>query len=126
MRRFALIGHRKYGDEIISILKNLGGINVDNYFGWDLDTSYWIDSDGNIKVNEIDDKKFINYTFEEYKEIYKYNIGDKIIYKGLIHEIIKLFFDKNNGSLNYVIKRNNENIFDNVDVFKLQPLNNDI
>ena len=90
MAHLAIKGHATRGQEVIEILKMLGGKNYNNRTGtvewaYFLDMSwhachYYIDGDGNIECTHIKGIPFpgIFFTLEGFLEKFPYKVGDRV------------------------------------------------
>ena len=81
MSCLAIKGHVTRGEEVIGILKMLGGKNSAKLVGSASACGYYIDSDGNIAYNFYSSSYFknaIQFTLEEFLEKYPYKVGDKV------------------------------------------------
>lgn len=81
MSCLAIKGHVTRGEEVIGILKMLGGKNSTKLVGSASSCGYYIDSDGNIAYNFYSSSYFknaIQFTLEEFLEKYPYKVGDKV------------------------------------------------
>ena len=82
MANLAIKGHPTRGDEVIEILKMLGGENIHNY-GGTFNECYAIDNNKictiYTSVAEIDNHTI--FTLEQFEEKYPYKVGDKVVFK---------------------------------------------
>ena len=82
MAKLAIKGHPTRGDEVIEILKMLGGKNIHNY-GGTFNECYAIDNNKictiYTSVAEIDNHTI--FTLEQFEEKYPYKVGDKVVFK---------------------------------------------
>ena len=81
MTQLVIKGHATRGEEVIGILKMLGGKNSTKLVGSASSCGYYIDSDGNIAYNFYSSSYFknaIQFTLEEFLEKYPYKVGDKV------------------------------------------------
>ena len=85
MAQLAIRGHETRGEEVIEILKMLGGkqtwlINADSVRHY-----YYINSANELDALSIVDSelngKYIAFTIEEFLEKFPYKVGDKVLYK---------------------------------------------
>jgi hypothetical protein len=81
MAKLAIKGHETKGDEVIKILKMLGG-RTTGYSGRGSQHYYYIDNFGNIMgtVEIPSDITFKVFTLEKFLEKYPYKVGDKVNY----------------------------------------------
>lgn len=81
MAQLAIKGHKKRGNEVIEILKILGG-SWAGYCGFNSEYYYYINECGDIiGTTSPDNKMFVIYTIEEFLEKFPYKVGDKVIDK---------------------------------------------
>ena len=78
----AIKGHSTRGKEVIELLEMLGGVNIDNFRGIDIDDVYVIDKYNNICFMDIDAASaagnHVIFTLDEFYEKYPYNVSDKV------------------------------------------------
>lgn len=80
MAKLAIKGHPTRGEEVIEILKMLGGLKVDNYKGNGSSWYYIITNNYIDWCHEcIPESNFISFTLEEFLEKFPYKIGDKVM-----------------------------------------------
>lgn len=78
--KIAIKGDESRGNEIIQILKDLGGINRMNHSGCYINYFYYISSDDKtIAWTCVRPKCFNVYTLEEFEKEFPFKIGDKVI-----------------------------------------------
>lgn len=73
------------GQKIITLLENLGGVNKFHCTGLDLNSYYFIDSNGYIRADidrYLDKDKFQLFTYDSFYEKYPFVIGDKVTVQG--------------------------------------------
>lgn len=86
MAQLAIRGHETRGEEVIEILKMLGGGNKHNYSA-DCDSLcfYICKGDNTIYYDWInscyEDEETLVFTVEEFLEKFPYKVGDKVLYK---------------------------------------------
>ena len=90
--KFAIKGHDKRGNEVINILKMLGGYsNLSG--GTNTNCVYFINDCNTIDYTHVDRvnnrKNIKTFTLEEFLEKYPYKVGDKVIHNGEVKEIIE-------------------------------------
>ena len=83
-KKLAIQGHPTRGNEVIKLLEILGGNNKKfELKGFDVNTYYYIDRDGDI-INcytcDLKRDTFICLTLNEFYEKYPYKVGDKVVY----------------------------------------------
>ena len=89
-KKLAIKGHPTRGKEVIELLEMLGGVNIDNFHGIDIDDVYVIDKYNNICFMDIDAASaagnHVIFTLEEFLEKYPHKVGDKVVdcYRDLI------------------------------------------
>ena len=122
MAELAIKGDKDRGNEVIALLKMLGGWN---YYRWDAKTSrtiYFI-NDGIIEVKTIRHNTNINefnvFTIEEFEEKYPYKVGDKVMLSGSLCTITKMWWDDINNDMLYMVQ--GKCFVVNADVNSLQP-----
>lgn len=100
MANLAIKGHPTRGDEVIEILKMLGGENIHNY-GGTFNECYAIDNNKicsiYTSVAEIDNCAI--FTLEQFEEKYPYKVGDKVELNGIGVEITGMYWIDN--TINY-------------------------
>lgn len=83
MAQLAIKGHATRGNEIIEILKMLGGKNKVYLQGTDTSLVYYIHSEDYIcTLFESSSKHYKVFTLEKFLEKFPYKVGDKVIVKG--------------------------------------------
>lgn len=97
MANLAIKGHPTRGNEIIEILRMLGGKNINHLEGDDETLFYIINSSYH---NEIDCLDVISYdykvfTLERFFEKYPYKVGDKVLFNNKCFFIRKMYWENN-------------------------------
>lgn len=80
--KLAIKGHSTRGNEVIEILKMMGGYNICDYLGGDQKyLQYFINNKGNIDVrySMFNHNNYKVFTLEEFLKKYPFKIGDKVI-----------------------------------------------
>jgi hypothetical protein len=111
MKNLVIKGHATRGNEVIEILEMLGGKNSTKLVGNAPSCGYYIDSDGNIAYHCYSSSYFndaIQFTIEEFLEVFPYRVGYKIQHKGAtscgsVFVVEKMRWVNNN--VEYTIKR---------------------
>ena len=80
-KKLAIRGHEKRGDEVINILKMLGGTNYNAAFGNNDETYYFIDGEGIIDYDCTlnKDDNYLVFSIEEFLAKYPFKVGDKVV-----------------------------------------------
>lgn len=80
-KKLAIRGHEKRGDEVINILKMLGGTNYNAVFGNNDETYYFIDGEGIIDYDCTlnKDDNYLVFSLEEFLAKYPFKVGDKVV-----------------------------------------------
>ena len=106
-KNLAIRGHLKRGDEVIKILKMLGGKDV-GYNGIGSSYYYYINDNNNIigVTGLHDSRKFVVYSLEEFLEKFPYKVGDKVIHDGEVLPIIGMKWDFSRNIVIYTMKYN--------------------
>ena len=80
-KKLAIRGHEKRGDEVINMLKMLGGTNYNAAFGNNDETYYFIDGEGIIDYDCTlnKDDNYLVFSIEEFLAKYPFKVGDKVI-----------------------------------------------
>ena len=106
-KNLAIRGHLKRGDEVIKILKMLGGKDV-GYNGIGSSYYYYINDNNNIigVTGLQDSRKFVVYSLEEFLEKFPYKVGDKVIHDGDVLPIIGMKWDFSRNIVIYTMKYN--------------------
>lgn len=120
-KRIAIRGNEALGQEIITLLVDLGGIDTKSWSGTDPDNIYFInpgtgviDATSLIVFDDYDIENLLNYTKFTYDEFWKYfpfKIGSYVCHSeygyGLVQSM-KWDCDKNTVKYNVVINNSNE------------------
>lgn len=119
-KKLAIQGHPFRGNEIIEILKMLGGrlVYLNDTFGTLNDRIYFIDKYNDISWDYIGPEEIKNYeifTIEKFLEKYPYQVGDKILYDNKLCKITAMVWEYN--SICYKL---NDKIYTN-ELDKLKP-----
>jgi hypothetical protein len=79
--KLAIQGHPTRGNEVIELLKMIGGKNSRNAVGTNNETYYFIDGDVVIDYSILidEDANYVCFTLEEFLEKYPFKVGDKVI-----------------------------------------------
>lgn len=107
-KKLAIKGHPTRGNEVIEILKMMGGEAI-HAKGNDETAIYVIPVNGIIDVRYTYEKRIDNYaifTLEEFWKKYPFKVGDKVIDSktGKIAEVYKIHWSENNSCVYYDIK----------------------
>ena len=78
MKTLAIKGDEKRGNEVIDLLKMLGGKNIYGYICTEQDELYMIDDELIIKT--YDWNNCVIFTLDEFYKKYPYRVGDKVVY----------------------------------------------
>lgn len=110
-KKLAIKGHPTRGNEVIEILKMMGGEAI-RAKGNDETAIYVIPVNGIIDVRYTYEKRIDNYaifTLEEFWKKYPFKVGDKVIDSktGKIAEVYKIHWSENNSCVYYDIKYSN-------------------
>lgn len=87
MKKLALYGHSTRGDEVIAILRMLGGVNstIIPFNGMSDDLYYYIGKDNSIIGSHLSFEgmkgEYVAYTLEDYIDAFPFKIGDRVIEK---------------------------------------------
>ena len=83
-KKLAIRGDAKRGNEIITLLKMLGGRNIGNYHGISINSVYFIDTYTNICSIDVTSVagNYIIFTLDEFYTKYPYKVGDQVIIDG--------------------------------------------
>lgn len=118
MAQLAIRGHATRGDEVISILKMLGG-KLRNVVSGDVTCGgYYINSNGYIDygyANFLDN--IVIYTLDEFLEKFPYKVGDKVVYENKKREITKMGWEERTNTVAYKL---DDKLYCNV-IDELQP-----
>ena len=106
MANLAIKGRQTRGDEVIEILKMLGGKNDSKYNGETEMLCYYIAENGRIECDTDDEIPFpcTIFTIEEFIEKFPYKVGDKAITFGNKYTIIDAVWNKGINEVIYIIK----------------------
>lgn len=118
----AILGHKERGEEVIKILKMLGGKNLHNYSADSDNLYFFIDKITNkidySWVAYYEHENLLAFTLEEFEKTFPYKVGDKVY--NIIHNenqtITDLAWDSKENEVVYQTN-NNEYVFVNY----LQP-----
>lgn len=103
MANLAIKGHPTRGNEVITLLEMLGGINEQECDG--TNSCLWYSIDGLNKITFFthtfnpEDNKF--FTLEEFLEKFPYKIGDKVIYENKMRKITKMVWEEQTNTVAY-------------------------
>ena len=111
-RKLAIKGHPTRGNEVIEILKMLGGKNNCGSPADNLGLCYLIDDEFDICAHyfgydDYEDGKLNIFTLEEFLEKYPFKVGDKVVYEddNDIVVISEIMWDDTVGDIFYNVKR---------------------
>lgn len=106
-KKLAIQGHEKRGNDVINILKMLGGTNYNAAFGNNDETYYFIDEEGIIDYDcTLDtDNNYLVFSLEAFLEKYPFKIDDKVIdvADGCPGIIDKMKWDENVYDMKYCV-----------------------
>lgn len=106
-KRLAIQGHEQRGNDVIDILKMLGGTNYNAAFGNNDETYYFIDEEGIIDYDcTLDtDNNYLVFSLEAFLEKYPFKIDDKVIdvADGCPGIIDKIKWDENVYDMKYCV-----------------------
>lgn len=106
-KKLAIQGHEKRGNDVINILKMLGGTNYNAAFGNNDETYYFIDEEGIIDYDcTLDtDNNYLVFSLEAFLEKYPFKIDDKVIdvADGCPGIIDKMKWDENVCDIKYCV-----------------------
>lgn len=105
MATLAIKGHPEKGNEVIEILRMLGGNNRSLLFG-DSPLYYAIDREGIISTHC--EEQVIQFSLEEFLEKFPYKVGDKVVYKiyGIHSKIKTMLWNKEKEQVFYHLDSN--------------------
>ena len=114
MSRLAIKGHETRGEEVIKLLKMLGGKNkfedisfITPYIFLFVDDDYYTEIGWDYIGDDNNYEEFVIYTLEEFEEKFPYKVGDTVAcYVGIIlekeaHKIIGMQWDSNKCRILY-------------------------
>ncbi|MBR5297250.1 MAG: hypothetical protein IKU29_05200 [Parabacteroides sp.] len=104
MKQLAIKGHKTRGNEVIEILKMLGGENRQRWDGKANSYFYIINSPYNNEIECLYDiltSEYEIFTIEEFLEKFPFKIGDRVQHRyatslGSVYEIIKMEWEDDN------------------------------
>ena len=106
-KKLAIQGHEQQGDDVINILKMLGGTNYNAAFGNNDETYYFIDGEGIIDYDCTlnKDDNYLVFSLEEFLTKYPFKINDKVIdvADGCPGIIDKINWDENVCDMKYCV-----------------------
>lgn len=118
MTQLVIKGHATRGEEVIGILKMLGGKNSTKLVGSASSCGYYIDSDGNIAYNFYSSSYFndaIQFTLEEFLEKYPYKVGDYVYINSIDYQgpgiIQNLYWYDDKNIIRYFVESNRCNAY---------------
>ena len=124
--KFAIKGHDKRGNEVINILKMLGGYsNLSG--GTNTNCVYFINDCNTVNythVDRVNNRKDIKiFTLEEFLKKYPYKVGDKVIHHGEVKDIISAEWCLDQGTLFYRVKGEYDiiQVYDSVWLYPYEP-----
>ena len=109
MAKLARKGHPTRGEEVIEILKMLGGCNDNLCSGTFINSVYFINDYGYIEEDySIHKLDYLQLTLEEFLEKFPYKIGDKILYKtyGIYSKIKTMLWNAEKERVFYRLESN--------------------
>lgn len=102
----AIKGDKERGNEVISLLEMLGGINTYNFHGTDIDDVYFVCEYKDICFIDVDrvltDGNYVVLTLDEFYKKYPYKVGDKVTLDNKLCTIIWMCWACNN--IYYVVQ----------------------
>lgn len=106
MRNIAIRGDKTRGDEVLAILKMLGGVSLDGYSGTIDIYGYYIKDIGIIDCTTcsiLNNANYKLYTIDEFWEDFPYKVGDKvrILCKDKDAEVMGANWDSNTECVHY-------------------------
>ena len=121
MAELAIRGHSTRGEEVIEILEMLGGVNKHELGAIRHNYVYFIDTDGIIRLLQIDlllPEQYIVYSLEEFEEKYPYKVRDTVTHHvGQLletHALIWMRWDSDKCRVLYYL--------DNYDVIEVEDI----
>lgn len=118
MTQLVIKGHATRGEEVIGILKMLGGKNSTKLVESASSCGYYIDSDGNIAYHYYSSSYFndaIQFTLEEFLEKYPYKVGDYVYINSIDYQgpgiIQNLYWDDDKNIIRYFVESNRCNAY---------------
>lgn len=107
MAQLAIKGHAKRGEEVIEILKMLGGVNQYEIPTAKEDLLYAIRSHDKFIIGVYPTDTFVVFSLEEFLEKFPYKVGDKVKNARInecIGRITNVRWDDNEKQVNYVVE----------------------
>ena len=77
-KKLAIKGHPTHGNEVIELLKMMGGVNSKNVDGKCDFLYYFIDNDNTISCDSNFNNNFVYFTLEKFWEKYPFKVGDEV------------------------------------------------
>jgi len=106
MAKLLIWGHKTRSQEVIKILKMLGGKNVNDYVADASNCVYSINEQGIIDLDLVTYSPFIAlFTLEGFLKKFPYKVGDKVLIKPYVgaRQIYEMKWDSNDNCIKYGI-----------------------
>ena len=111
MKILAIKGDAERGNEVITLLKMLGGRNIGNYHGISINSVYFIDTYTNICSIDIDVTSVANnytiFTLDEFYTKYPYKVGDQVIINGYDYLLLIVDMKWEDNTIKYLVSDDN-------------------
>ena len=108
-KKLAIRGDAKRGNEIITLLKMLGGRNIGNYHGISINSVYFIDTYTNICSIDVTSVagNYIIFTLDEFYTKYPYKVGDQVIIDGYDYLLLIVDMKWEDNTIKYLVSDDN-------------------
>ena len=106
MAHLAIQGHATRGNEVIDLLKMLGGKNIPygNLGGNNPNEVYYIDKEGYINWSKQASGK-ATFTLEDFARKYPYKVGDKVVTNDCdVCKIHSMYWDRGLNRISYILE----------------------
>ena len=99
-----LKGHKSRCEEVIELLKMLGGKNTAGFKTTFTGFYYWIDENNEIVTSDMPPQNSMVYPLEDFEDAYPYKVGDLVRYFPHKVSVIKSMFISYDGDIKYELE----------------------
>ena len=106
-----LKGHNSRGEEVIELLKMLGGQNTVGFKTTFTGFYYWINENNEIVASDMPPQNSMVYPLEDFEDEYPYKVGDCVRYYPHKVSVIKSMFISYDGDVKYELEGVDDRFF---------------